>query len=417
MGERRAPKARRRIADPLRDRNFRHYAGAQLLHGTGMWTHRIAELWLVYEITASALAVGLATSARAGFSIVLAPLAGTLADRVDRRMLLAATQITKALTAGVLGLIAVRAGTDLSLVLLFATILVLGVVGAIDTPLRRAFVRDVVSVDKLDAAARLHTTVMSTGRIAGGALAALLLGLGTVWACFVCNAAVSLVAAALVLRVTPTTTTVTAEERAEGGRLFAYLRRTPSVTVPLMLLCSFALFGWNLEVLIPALIDSQMTASSATFGYLVLAMSLGSLVGSVIAASRARGGMGSLVASLALTGMVIVPLAAVSDLSVGLVVFFAIGACGGGFLSLANATVQTAADPRLQGRVSAVYGVVFVGSRAVGGPILGLLVDVLGSRSALVIVGLGTVAFAAIAGLGVRRTPAESRSRNDADVG
>ena len=97
-------------------------------------------------------------------------------------------------------------------------------------------------------------------------------------------------------------------------------------------------------------------------------------------------------------------LAAVNFLVAGMVAILVVGTFGGGFLSLANGSVQSAADPRLQGRVSAAYGVVFVGARAVGGPILGWLVDAFGSRVALVTVGIFTAACALIGLLAVART-------------
>ena len=159
-------RARPRLADTLSNHNFRLYASAQFLHAAGMWAHRIAELWLVYEITDSALAVGIATSARAGASIVLAPVAGTLADRVDRRLLLSSTQFAKALTAGGLAAAAVAMGEDIPLGLLYGAIMVLGVVGAIDTPLRRAFVRDVVQ----GRVAAMYGVVFVGARAVGGPL-------------------------------------------------------------------------------------------------------------------------------------------------------------------------------------------------------------------------------------------------------
>ncbi len=397
--------ARRKLADTLGNHDFRLYAGAQFLHATGMWVHRVAELWLVYQITGSTLAVGVATAARAGSSIVLAPLAGTLADRVDRRVLLASTQFTKALTAAGLAVVTVSMGTEVPLVLLYGVIMTLGVIGAIDTPLRRAFVRDVVTAEGLDGAARLHTSVMSAGRIVGSGLAAL--ALSAPWACFAGNGVASLTASVLVLRVRPTTS-VSPAARAAGGRLFGYLRRSPTVTIPMALLCCFALFGWNLEVLVPVLVDEQLGTGPAAFGMLVMVMSLGSLVGSVAVASRDSAGLGRLVALLAVFGAAIVALAAVQHVADALVAFFLVGACGGGFLSLANSSVQTAADPRLQGRVAAVYGVVFVGSRALGGPLLGWMVDTIGSRAALAAVGLGTVGFAALGVVVVRRARRDS---------
>ena len=394
----------RRLAGTLGNPNFRRYAGAQFLHATGMWAHRLAELWLVYEITDRALAVGMTIAVRSGLAVVLAPLAGTLADRVDRRLLLASTQASKALVASGLAAAAIAIGEDLPLGLLFGAIAVLGVIGAIDTPLRRAFVRDVVTVEELEPAARLHTSVMSTGRLLGSGLATLLLVLSAFWACFAVNGAASLIATMLVLRVVPTTATVSAEARAAGGRVFDYLRRTPAVTIPLAMLCSFTLFGWNLEALLPVLADKQLEGGAGAFGTLWLVMSIGSLIGSVMMAASRRDGLGSLSILLCVFGVAMIPLAAVHHIVLGMVAIFVVGVFGGGFLSLANSSVQTAADPRLQGRVSAVYGVVFVGARAVGGPILGWMVDAFGSRTALVAVGVGTAAFALLAILAIARS-------------
>ena len=401
----------RELADTLGNPNFRRYAGAQFLHAAGMWAHRAAELWLVYVITGSALWVGISTAVRSGLAVVLSPVAGTLADRFDRRLMLASTQLSKAVVAGGLAVATIAMGEDVPIGPLFGAITVLGVVGAIDTPLRRAFVRDVVTADGINRAARLHTSVMSTGRFLGGGLAALFLYLASPWACFAVNGAASLVASLLVLQVVPTTAAVSAEARAAGGRVLDYLRRTPAVTIPMALLCSFTLFGWNLEVLLPVLADKQLESGGATFGLLVLAMSIGSLIGSVIMASSRREGLGNLTVLLAVFGVAVVPLAVVHQLAIGMAVIFVVGIIGGGFLSLCNGTVQSAADPRLQGRVSAVYGVVFVGARAVGGPILGWMVDVFGSRTALVAVGIFTAAFALLGMLAVNRSRSSELGR------
>ena len=397
-----------RLAGTLSNPNFRRYAGAQFLHGAGMWAHHLAEVWLVYEITGSAFAVGLTVAVRSGLAVVLSPLAGTLADRRDRRRLLASTQASKALVASGLAAVASAMGEDLPLEVLFGAVGALGVIGAIDTPLRRAFVRDVVIADGVDRAARLHTSVMSTGRFLGSGVAWLFLGLSLSWACFAVNGAFSLIAAMLVLRVVPTTATTTAEARAAGGRVLGYLMRTPAVTIPLGLLCSFTLFGWNLAVLLPVVADKQLASGAGTFAILAQVMAVGSLIGSVMMAASRLEGVRSLAILLAVFSAAMVPLATVNHLLAGIAVIFVVGTFGGGFLSLSNASVQTAADPRLQGRVSAAYGVVFVGARAVGGPILGWMVDSFGSRTALVAVGAIT---AACAGLGL---VAAARSRSSA---
>ena len=393
-----------RLTDTLSNPNFRRYAAAQFLHGAGMWAHHLAEVWLVYEITGSAFAVGLTVAVRSGSAVVLAPVAGTLADRMDRRRLLASTQASKALVASTLALLALAMGRDLPLAVLFGAVAVLGVIGAIDTPLRRAFVRDVVMADRIDRAARLHTSVMSVGRFLGSGAAWLLLSLSASWACFAVNGATSLLAATLVLRVVPTTDTTSAAARAAGGRVLGYLLRTPAVTIPMALLCSFTLFGWNLAVLLPVVADKQLSSEGGTFAVLALAMAIGSLIGSVMMAASKLEGPRSLAILLAVFSATLVTLSAVNYLVAGIVAIFVVGTFGGGFLSLSNGSVQSAADPRLQGRVSAAYGVVFVGARAVGGPILGWMVDDFGSRVALVTVGIFTAACALLGLAAVART-------------
>ena len=400
-----------RLAGTLSNPNFRRYAGAQFLHGAGMWAHHLAEVWLVYEITGSALAVGITVAVRSGLAVVLSPVAGTLADRTDRRTLLASTQASKAVVASGLAVLALAMGEDLPLTVLFGAIGVLGVIGAIDTPLRRAFVRDVVIADGVDRAARLHTSVMSVGRFLGSGAAWLFLSLSLSWACFAVNGATSLLASMLVLRVVPTTATVSAEDRAASGRVLGYLMRTPAVTIPLALLCSFNLFGWNLAVLLPVVADKQLASGAGTFAILAQVMAVGSLIGSVMMAASRLEGLRSLAILLAVFSAAVFPLATVNHLVAGMAVIFVVGVIGGGYLSLSNASVQTAADPRLQGRVSAVYGVVFVGARAVGGPILGWMVDAFGSRTALVAVGAVTAACACLGLLATARSHSTGSGR------
>ena len=405
-----------RLTDTLGNPNFRRYASAQFLHGAGMWAHHLAEVWLVYEITGSAFVVGLTIAVRSGSAVVLAPVAGTLADRMDRRRLLASTQAAKALVAGTLALLALAMREDLPLAVLFGAVAVLGVIGAIDTPLRRAFVRDVVMADRIDRAARLHTSVMSVGRFLGTGAAWLFLHLSAAWACFAVNGATSLLASMLVLRVVPTTAAVSKDARATGGRVLGYLLRTPAVTIPMALLCSFTLFGWNLAVLLPVIADKQLESGAGTFAILAQVMAVGSLIGSVMMAASKLEGARSLAILLAVFSAAMVPLAAVNHLLAGVAVIFVVGTFGGGFLSLSNGSVQTAADPRLQGRVSAAYGVVFVGARAVGGPILGWMVDTFGSRTALVTVGVVTAAcaFCGLLAAGRSRSGAAGRELSGA---
>ena len=193
--------------------------------------------------------------------------------------------------------------------------------------------------------------------------------------------------------------------------MLGYLLRTPAVTIPMALLCSFTLFGWNLAVLLPVVADKQLASGAGTFAILAQVMAVGSLIGSVMMAASKLEGRASSAILLAVFSATMVSLAAVNHLVAGIAAIFVVGTFGGGFLSLSNGSVQSAADPRLQGRVSAAYGVVFVGARAVGGPILGWLVDDFGSRFALVAVAIFTAACALLGLLAAARVRSSGSSR------
>ena len=192
--------ALRSLTEALRSRSFRRYSGLLILQGAGKSAQEIAVLWLVYKITGTALSVGFAVAVGAGSQAALSPLAGVLIDRVNRRRLLVGVQGTKAVIVGGLAAVVFAEGSGASLWLLYAVITTLGMILAIDKPLRKAFVRDVVSAGGLESATRLFTPLSTVGRIAGSALAALMLTLSMPWACFALNSAAAATTTLLVLK-------------------------------------------------------------------------------------------------------------------------------------------------------------------------------------------------------------------------
>src|SRR5690242_18527893 len=122
----------------LRVRNYRLYASGQLISLTGTWMHRVAQDWLVLELTNSRTALGVVTALQFGPSLVLGLWGGVLADRLDKRKLLLVTRSGLALLALVLGLLDVSGAVQYWHVLVLATLL--GLTSAIDTPVRQSFV-------------------------------------------------------------------------------------------------------------------------------------------------------------------------------------------------------------------------------------------------------------------------------------
>lgn len=388
--------ALRSLAEALRSRSFRRYSVALFLQTAGRWAHEIAVLWLVYQITGTALSVGFAVAIAAVAQAALVPLAGMLLDRVNRRLLMSAIHTVKAVMVGVLAVAVFAEGTDISLWLLYAVIAALGVISAIDRPLRKAFVRDVVSASGLESATRLFTPLSSVGRISGSMLAALLLSLSMPWICFALNSAAAVVTTLLVLSMPQSVGVISATQRMARGWILDYLKYTPAVTVPLLLLICFSLLCFNIPVIAQPLADTQLQAGAGAFGMLMTALSVGRFCGSVAVVALGHSKPGTVGVLLVIAGLTLTPLAAVGDIYVALAAFWLAGAALGGFHSFVNSAIQVAVDPRLQGRITVLYSTSTSWFRAAGALLMSWLTDTLGTRTTLVAAGVATVCFAGV---------------------
>ena len=423
---------------------FRRYAAGQLASSMALTSQRVAELWLVLEITGNALSLGVSTALRTAPSLLLAGVGGALADRFDRRALLAWTQGGKAAVGGVFAWLVAGGSPAISTV--YGLVLVLGCLNALDAPIRRAAVREVVGPEDLAGAAGLHTATISIARIAGGLLAGLLIAWSGIPAAFIFGTAAS-AAAAVAFRslrladpdpqadpgAEPDSSTEAEPapedeppDTAEGKGLLARIW-SPALRPAFLFLATFSIIGWNIDVLIPMLAEQVLGGGPATYGVLVTCVSVGSFAGSVAAASWrsanrgeaapgtepvAEPGTGSIAGPGA--GSEAAPRGGVADLTRALLVFAAVlatvaatpnavpvatsltlaGLTGGFFLSLVNTEVQLGADRALQGRQVAVYTFVFIGSRALGSPLIGLTADWIGPRPAVLTMAAATLALA-----------------------
>lgn len=446
---------------------FRRYAAGQLASSMSLTSQRVAELWLVLEITGNALSLGVSTALRTAPSLLLAGVGGALADRFDRRALLAWTQGGKAAVGGVFAWMV--AGGSPAIGTVYGLVLVLGCLNALDAPIRRAAVREVVGPEDLAGAASLHTATISIARIAGGLLAGLLIAWFGVPAAFAFGTVASTAAAVAFrsLRLAdpdpetdpstepdPSTTSAwgpavppprdhdpcvepdpstEAEQASEhespdtaGGRGLLARIWSPTLRPAFLFLATFSIIGWNIDVLIPMLAEEVLGGGPATYGVLVTCVSVGSFAGSVAAASwrsANRGATETRAGSVAETGAssvakpetgsVAKPRGGTADLTRALLVFAVVlatvaatpnavpvaasltlaGFTGGLFLSLVNTEVQLGADHALQGRQVAVYTFVFIGSRSLGSPLIGLTADWIGPRPAVLTMAAATLAL------------------------
>jgi MFS family permease len=381
---------------------FRRYAAVQLSSGLAVSSQRLAELWLVLEITGAGLSLGTTAALRTAPSLVLTGLGGWLADRIDRKILLSCTQAARGAIGGVFALVTWNGLPHIGTV--YVLVFALGCVGAIDQPVRRALVRDVVEPDVLASAASMHTATLSVARMIGPLAAGALLATSGMSAAFVFGVVASGMAILFVqsIRLVPVADPETPDQDERSGSARATMSRiwSPELRSTYLLLAVFSVLGWNLDVVIPLVADSVLGGGAVTYAVLVACLGIGSLTGSLFTAARAstanithRLTMALLSFSAGLAVMAVTAHPVV--VAVGGIVS---GVFGGVFLSLASASVQTNADRWVQGRQAALYSFVFVGGRAFGAPATGGVADWLGPRGA--IIGL---AIASVLGVGVVR--------------
>ena len=385
----------------LRVRNYRLYASGQLISLTGTWMQRVAQDWLVLELTNSGSALGLVTALQFGPSLILGLWGGVLADRLDKRKLLLVTQSSLALVALLLGLLDVSGVVRFWQVLVLAFLL--GVVSAIDMPVRQSFAVEMVGKDDLTNAVAINSAIFNTGRILGPAVAGVMISaVGTGWA-FIANALSSVaVITGLAMMRTAELHPAPHLERGKGQLVagFRYVRRRADLMLALFLLFVIGTFGLNFQIT-TALMAKQVFHRSATgYGVLSTALAIGACAGAVLATRRR-----TRPSQLFLLGMATV--FSVLEVLSGLMPTFDLtallliptGLAMLSFSNASNASVQLGVDPVMRGRVMSIYLIAFMGGTPLGAPLVGWLAETFGPRWGLV--GGGLVCLAAVGGVSV----------------
>lgn len=394
----------------LRERNFRLFFIGQGVSQIGTWVQSVALVWLVLSRTGSGVALGVTTALQFLPLLVLGPWAGLVADRVDKRKLLVATQAAAAAQAGGMGLL-VLTGSD-SLPLIYALSLVFGIITAVDNPVRRAFVVELVAEQHVPNAIGLNSALMTGSRIVGPAVAGVLIaGVGVAW-CFLVNALSYVAVLAGLARMDAAGFGPAARAERARGQLregFRYVWRTPELRLPLLLVGVAATLAFNYPVLLPLLAERSLGGGASTFGLLYSTMSVGSLAGALVIARRTHVDGPWLARGALAYGAALVVLASAPTLPLAVAATVPVGITGVMLLSGANTALQLHAAPAMRGRVNALFAMFFLGSTPLGGPAAGWVAEHFGARAGLALGAVATMlaGAAALAVLRRRATTAE----------
>jgi MFS family permease len=381
----------------LQVRDYRLYLTSQMVATTGLWMQRIAQDWLVLELTGSVTAVGVAVALQFLPMLLFGLFGGVVADRFPKRRILIVTQSTLALVATTLGTLALTGAVQAWHVYVLAT--VLGFVTVVDNPTRQVFVSELVGQAHIRNAVSLNSSVFQLGALVGPAVSgALIHAVGQGWS-FLINAASCLVVVAMVAIIRPRAVPAAPRRSGQTGELreaLRYIGRTSEVGWSIVLAATIGLFGLNMPVILAAFADHVFSTGVRGYSLFNSLSAVGALTGAVLSARRqSLPRLRVLTTTLVLLG-VMVMVAALAPFSwLFGVVLVAIGFCTLQFLTGANSLVQTTATPALRGRVMGVYLLVLLGGQALGGPCVGWLIDHYGARASMFGCG-GLVALVSI---------------------
>jgi len=379
----------------LRVRNYRIYFVSQIISVSGTWMQSVAQAWLVLRLAPPArqgVDLGLVTALQFLPMLLFGTYGGLVADRVDKRRLLYATQCGAGLLALALGLL-----TQLHVVRLWEVFLLasgLGVVNLFDNPARQTFVLEMVGRDDLPNAVSLNSVVMNSARVIGPAIGGLLIAFVGLAVCFEANAA-SYVAVLAGLAMMRRQDLHRSQRVARGsGQLRAGLRyvwRTPGLRDPLILVAVVGTLAYNFQVVLALLAKLTFHGGPGAYAALTSLMGGGAVLGGLVVAGRNRPDIHRLTAIGMGFGALIALVALSPTLVVACVVLVPMGALSIAFIATANATLQLRVEPTMRGRVMALYAIAFLGTTPIGSPLVGWISQASSPRVALGVGALATL--------------------------
>ena len=381
----------------LRHRNFRLFFTGQSISLIGTWMTRVATSWLVYRLTGSALLLGTVSFAGQIPTFLLAPFAGVLVDRVNRRKLLVWTQVLAGIQS--LALAALTLAKIITIHEIIALSIFQGLINAFDMPGRQSFLVQMVSGDTgkpdkqdLSNAIALNSSIVNVARLIGPAIAGLVIAAVGEGYCFAVDGAsyIAVVASLLMMRVPAPiikrATTSMLEQLREGWSYVVHFR--PIRTI-LTLFALLSLMGMPFMVLMPIFASQVLHGGAHTLGYLMGASGVGALISAIsLALRKSVRGLTTMIQIAAVmfgSGLILFGLSHRLMLSLLLMIVVGFGMMQG--LAASNTVIQTLVPEDKRGRVMSYYTMAFVGMAPFGSLLAGALAHRFGASRAVMITG------------------------------
>jgi MFS family permease len=382
----------------LRHQNFRLFAAGQLISLVGTWMQQVAQAWLIYRLTNSALLLGAIGFANQIPVFFLGAIGGHVADRYDRRRVLLITQTLSMILA--FALAALTLSGRVREWHLFVLSVLLGMVNAFDIPARQAYLVQLVDREDLINAIALNSSMFNGARIVGPAIAGLLVAaIGEGW-CFFANA-VSYIAVIIGLMMITTPRFVAEHGRSVWANIsegFRFVGKAAPVRALLLLIGAVSFTAMPYSVLMPLFADRVLHTGARGLGILMGAAGAGALIGSLALASRSSvKGLGRWVAiSCAIFGAALAAFAMSRTFALSAALLVIAGGAVMVQMASSNTLIQSMVPDALRGRVMSVYIMMFVGLGPIGALLAGSIAERIGAPLTVAGGGIITVLAAIV---------------------
>lgn len=374
-----------------RHRNYRIFFTGQLVSLAGTWMQNVALAWLVIELSGSPLAIGALAFWRFVPFTIFGLVAGVVADRIESRKLVMATQAAAMAISVALAVVTLTGTATLPIVYVLAALG--GVALAFDAPGRQSLTFQMVGPRELPNAVALNSGLFNGSRVIGPAIAGLVIAAVGTGLCFVLNAVSFLAVLTALALVREDELHPVTKDR--GATIIGGLRRAtshawndPQLRLILSVVTVVATVGFNFHVLVPLLAADTLHVGPEGFGLLSATFGAGALVGALATATFRAASWRLFAIGTASFGVLALALAPVQNALLAAVLLFGIGVSFTLFTANANALVQLAAPDYLRGRLIGLYLFAFLGLAPVGGLLAGWLATVGGTSLAFAVAGV-----------------------------
>lgn len=374
-------------------RNYRLYFIGQVVSVSGTWMQNFALGWLVLDLYRNnSLYLGIVTACQFLPLLFFGSWGGLVADRTNKRNLLFVTQSSFLALALVLGLITVFHKVNLVFLIVISTML--GVVNLFDVPARQSFVQEMVGKPLITNAVSLNSLIMNASRILGPAVGGILVDEVGVGICFFINA-LSFIAVLLALAFMRVSELYQTEPvKKEKGQIrqgFKYVRSTPELLMPLLVMAVVGTLAYNFQVTLLLMAKTVFKTHAQQGGLLFSAMGLGAVIGAMIVASFKNPSIKMLLITCLIFGAFLFAVALSPNFTYAALLLIPAGAFSIAFIAVANSLLQINSDPQMRGRVMALYAIAFLGSTPIGALIVSVVAYWQGARYSLALGGLSAL--------------------------